>query len=61
MKNHFKNESGVTMIILVLMIIVILIISTVGIYTGIDAYRSMRVQTFIAQMQTVKDKINIEK
>ena len=59
MKNHLKNESGVTMIILVLMIIVILIISTVGIYTGIDAYKSMRVQTFIAQMQTVKEKINI--
>ena len=54
-----RNEKGITMIALVLVIILMLILTTTGVFTGIDAYKTMRAQTFVAQMKVAQEKINI--
>lgn len=54
-----KNERGITMIALVLVIILMLILTTTGVFTGIDAYKTMKTQTFIAQMKVVREKVNV--
>ena len=54
-----RNERGITMIALVIMIILILLIVGTGVFTGIDAYKTMEAQTFIAQMKIVKEKIYV--
>ena len=59
MKNKLKNERGITMIVLVIIIVLMLILTVTGVYTGIDAYKTMRTQTFIAQMKVIREKINI--
>ena len=59
MKNKLKNERGITMIILVIIIVLMLILTVTGVYTGIDAYKTMKTQTFIAQMKVLREKINI--
>lgn len=58
---NVRNENGVTMMILIIMIIIMIMLTTVGIYTGIDSYKSMKVQAYVAQMKVIKEKINIIK
>ena len=58
MKN-VRNENGVTMMLLIIMIIIMIMITTVGIYTGIDSYKSMKVQAYVAQMRVIREKVNI--
>ena len=54
-----RNERGVTMIALIIMIILILLMVGTGVFTGIDAYKTMEAQTFIAQMKIVREKIYV--
>ena len=54
-----KNENGVTLIALVLMVILMLILTSVGIYTGVDSYKTMKTKKFEAEMTIVQEKVNI--
>ena len=54
-----RNERGITMIALIIMIILMLVLVGTGIFTGIDAYKTMEAQTFIAQMKIIKEKIYV--
>jgi len=57
------NEKGITLIALIITIIVLFLILGIASTTGMETYRNMKVQSFIAQMkllQTGVDKINTE-
>lgn len=54
-----KNQKGITLITLILTIIIIIILASMGVYTGIEAYKTMKIQKFIAQMRVVQERINV--
>lgn len=53
-----KNGKGVTLIALVTSIIIMFIIAGVASYSGIEAYKNMRVQNFIAKMKVIQEKVD---
>lgn len=54
-----KNESGITLIALVIMIIILSILATVFISTGSDSYEEMKLQAFYAEMQIIQQRVNV--
>lgn len=54
-----RNEDGVTLVTLMVTIILIIIIASIGIYTGIEAYKTMQIQNFSAQMRLVSERVNL--
>lgn len=54
-----KNQKGITLISLVLTIVLIFILGAVGVYTGVEAYKTMKIQKFIAQMKVIQERVNI--
>ena len=54
-----KNQKGITLITLILTVIIILLLASIGVYTGVEAYKTMKVQKFMAQMRVVQERINV--
>lgn len=54
-----KNEKGITLISLVTTVILIIILASIGTYTGVESYNSMRVQAFVSKMITLQEKVDI--
>lgn len=54
MKNTTKDNKGITLIALIITIIIMLILGSVTAYTGINSYKSSRVNKFVMQMQLLQ-------
>lgn len=53
-----KNNSGITLISLVITIILLLILATIGISSGISTVRSSRLTKFTTEMKLMQQKVN---
>ena len=53
-----KNNSGITLISLVITIILLLILATIGISSGISTVRSSRLTKFTTEMNLMQQKVN---
>lgn len=53
-----KNNSGITLISLVITIILLLILATIGISSGISTVRSSRLTKFTTEMKIMQQKVN---
>ena len=60
MKNkiNFKSNSGITLITLVITIIVLLILSSVAVYSGIEAIENTKMTTFTAELKIMQTYVN---
>ena len=58
MKKITKDNRGITLIVLITTVILMLILLSVGTYSGIDAYKTARVNKFVTQMQLLQAKID---
>ncbi len=54
-----KNQDGLTLVTLMLTIIIIIILAAISVYTGVEAYKTIKIQNFIAQMRVIQERINI--
>lgn len=54
-----RNQKGITLVTLMLTMIIIFILGAISVYTGIEAYRTIKVQNFTVQMRVVQEKINL--
>ncbi len=53
-----KNNSGITLVSLVITIIVLLILSSITIYSGVSTVRSARLTKFTTEMKLMQEKVN---
>lgn len=53
-----KNNSGITLVSLVITIIVLLILSSIAIYSGVGTIRSARLTKFTTEMKMMQQKVN---
>lgn len=58
MMNKLKNDSGITLMTLVITIIVLLILSTVAISSGKQAIENTKLTTFTAEMKIMQTHVN---
>ena len=54
-----KNENGVTMVSLVVTIILMVILASVTTYSGIESYKDMKKENYIAQLKVIQEKVNL--
>lgn len=54
-----RDQKGITLVTLMLTMIIIFILGAISVYTGIEAYKTIKVQNFIAQMRVVQERINL--
>ena len=54
-----KNEKGVTMVSLVVTIILMVILASVTTYSGIESYKDMKKENYIAQLKVIQEKVNL--
>lgn len=54
-----RDQKGITLVTLMLTMIIIFIIGAISVYTGVDAYRTIRIQNFTAQMRVVQERVNL--
>ncbi len=53
-----KNNSGITLVSLVITIIVLLILSSIAVYSGISTVRSARLTKFTTELKMMQQKVN---
>ena len=58
MKKLTKENSGITLITLIITIILMSILVSVTTYSGINVYRNMQVTKFVTQMQLIQAKVD---
>jgi type II secretory pathway pseudopilin PulG len=56
-----KNENGITLVALVVTIIVIIILASVTTYSGIESYKYMKQENFVAKMKVIQEKVDLIK
>lgn len=59
MNNKYKNESGITLVILTIMIIILCIIAGIAVYEGNDLIKDVKVQSLEMNMYTLKAKSKV--
>ncbi len=58
-KNCVKENSGITLLSLVITIIVLLILATISTYSGITIVENLKFNKYTAQMKTMQSQINL--
>lgn len=53
-----KNNSGITLVSLVITIIVLLILSSIAVYSGVSTIRSTRLTKFTTELKMMQQKVN---
>ncbi len=53
-----RRNKGITLISLAVTIAIILILATISVHTGIEAYKMMQVQNFVAEMKVIQARVN---
>ena len=51
-----KNQKGITLVSLVVTIILLFVLASITTSAGLDSYRTMQVQTFVAKMKVLQSK-----
>lgn len=59
MIKYKNNQSGITLVVLIITIIFMLMLAVVGIYYGMDAYNKSKIMKFVAEMQAIQKKVDI--
>ena len=54
-----KNESGVTLVSLVVTIILIFILASITTYSGIEAYKDMKKENYVAKLKVIQEKVDL--
>lgn len=54
-----NKQNGVTLVALAITVIILGIVITIGLYTGIGAYRTAVLQKFKTEMQVVQERVNL--
>lgn len=54
-----KNESGVTLVSLVITIILIFILASITTYSGIEAYKDMKKENYVAKLKVIQEKVDL--
>jgi Tfp pilus assembly protein PilE len=58
MKNITKDNKGITLVALIITIVITAILGTVTAYTGIDTYKSSKINAFVIEMQLIQSKVD---
>lgn len=53
-----KNQSGITLVGLIITVAVLLIIASISVYNGIDSVNSVRLNGFYTQLEIVQEKVD---
>ncbi len=53
-----KNQKGITLISLIVTIILLFVLASITTSAGLESYRTMQVQTFVAKMKVVQSKVS---
>lgn len=54
-----RNQKGITLITLMLTMIIIFILGAISVYTGVEAYKTIKIQNFMAQMRVIQERVNL--
>lgn len=54
-----KNENGISLITLLVTVVIMIIITSITMYSGFEAYDSMKVQAFVGKMKSLQERIDI--
>lgn len=54
-----KNEKGVTLVSLVVTVILIFILAAVTTYSGIESYKNMKTENYVAQLKVIQEKVDL--
>ena len=54
-----RNQKGITLITLMLTMIIIFVLGAISVYTGVEAYKTIKIQNFMAQMRVIQERVNL--
>ena len=53
-----KNNSGITMVSLVVTIVILFLLASISINVGTESYNMMKIQSFISKMKVIQGKVD---